>query len=334
MKIEGQKLKVESRKWKVLAWLLFLAFNFQLSTPNCLSATKVFLRDIYPEVMATAPGWDNRLLNATQGSAVASYTMNSIAGPLTGHYWPMATSGYILKYLTTNQTIFVSLPLSSGVTISGVITPNIWGFESAVQCNCAFRYEVLRWSAAAGGIVSSLGISTDNGVSEWGTTAAVRTSPTLTPTSTAFNTGDRIILVIYNDDGNGVTEASGRTWTLRWNGATGVDGDSYLSFTETISFGGTNNNARPIPAFAGMTAIPVPIRSGGIARLLRPPSDLLRAVSELEPLPSWWADFWEGALVRGETGNSKLGQFLRQRADSSFDKAVTSNAFGGKHVKR
>ena len=101
-----------------------------------------------------------------------------------------------------------------------------------------------------GGIVSSLGISTDNGATEWGTSAAVRTTPTLSPTSTAFGTGDRIVVVIYNDDGNGVTEGSGRTWTLDYDAATGVDGDSYLSFTETISFSADSNNARPVPLTA------------------------------------------------------------------------------------
>jgi hypothetical protein len=96
---------------------------------------------------------------------------------------------------------------------------------------------------AAGGIVSSLGNSADNGVTEWGTSAAVRTIPTLTPTSTTFAAGDRLVVVIYNDDGNGVTEASGRNWTLDYDAATGVDGDTYLSFTETLSFAADANNA-------------------------------------------------------------------------------------------
>jgi hypothetical protein len=80
-------------------------------------------------------------------------------------------------------------------------------------------------------------------VTEWGTSAAVRTAPTLTPTSTAFNAGDRIVIVIYNDDGNGVTEASGRNWTLDYDAGTGVDGDTYLSFTESLSFSADSNNA-------------------------------------------------------------------------------------------
>jgi hypothetical protein len=180
---------------------------------------------------------------------MASIAINSIAGPVTGQYWPSSTTGHILTDSTSSSVrdTWVSAPLASGVTISGVITPNLWGLESNVACNCGARYEVLRWSVSAGGIVSSLGISTDDGVTEWGTSAAVRTAPTLTPTSTAFVTGDRIVIVIYNDDGNGYTEASGRTWTFDFDGATGVNGDTYLSFTETISFSADSNNGWPRP---------------------------------------------------------------------------------------
>ena len=39
------------------------------------------------------------------------------------------------------------------------------------------------WAVAAGGSVGSLGLSTDGGLTEWGTSAALRTAPTLTPSS-------------------------------------------------------------------------------------------------------------------------------------------------------
>jgi hypothetical protein len=189
----------------------------------------------------------------------------SAAGPLTGHYFPISPgTSYYYRSGAGYRLIWYSAPLSSGVTISGTITPNIWGYESAVQCNCGFRYEVLRWSVAQGGIVSSLGISTDNGATEWGTSAAVRTTPTLTPTSTGFVTGDRIVIVMYNDDANGVTEASGRTFTLDFNGATGVNGDTYLSFTETLSFSSDTNNGRSRPS-----------------------------VSWLRPLLYWWKEYFD-----------------------------------------
>lgn len=164
--------------------------------------------------------------------------------------------------------LWFSAPLSAGVTISGTITPNIWGYESNNACNCGFRYEVLRWDVQRGGIVSSLGISTGDATTEWGTSAQVRTAPTLTPTSTAFNIGDRIVIVMYNDDASGVTEASGRSWTLDYNGATGVDGDSYLTFTETISFSADTNNARPIPSTSWL----------------------------LQPLLWWWKEYFEGVF--------------------------------------
>ena len=91
--------------------------------------------------------------------------------------------------------------------------------------------------------MKSLGTSAHQGLTEWGTSAAVRTAPTLAPSSTAFNAGDRIVILIYNDDAASVTEAAGRNWTLDYDAATGVNGDSYLSFTETITFSADSNNA-------------------------------------------------------------------------------------------
>lgn len=229
-------------------WFLFLTLNSQPSP--LFGATKLFLRvSISPLAEGVcSPSFTCFQANTVQGSSMNSYTTSSIAGPLTGHYWPIATTGYITTSSGgSKKDVWISAPLSSGVTISGTITPNIWGYESNNACNCGFRYEVLRWSAAEGGIVSSLGIATDNGATEWGTSAAVRTSPTLTPTSTAFAVGDRIVIVVYNDDANGVTEASGRSWNLDIAGPAGADGDTYLSFTETISFSPESNNARSLP---------------------------------------------------------------------------------------
>jgi len=232
-----------------------------------------------------------RLANSTQGSAKVTVVTNSISGAVSGQYWPSATAGHIItKTAGGTKTIWLSAPLASGVTISGTITPNLWGLESANQCNCGARYEVLRWSVAAGGIVSSLGISTDGGVTEWGTSAAVRTSPTLTPTSTGFSTGDRIALVIYNDDGNGVTEGNGRNWTLDYDAGTGVDGDTYLSFTETLSFSADTNNARPIPALSRFDF------AHGSAFARRPERQSKGRPELVEGLLGRWAECFEEVL--------------------------------------
>ena len=268
------KLAVSSRQSAGKnAWLLglvFLAVNCQLSTVNCFSATKVFLKAGNSPIKQPS-GWGFRQAGSTQGSSMQGCTTNSSAGPITGQYFP--GSGLATCSGGTVKLAWFSAPLSSGVTISGTITPNLWGLESATQCNCGARYEVFRWDVAQGGVVSSLGISTDGGLSEWGTSAAVRTGPTLTPASTAFNTGDRIVIVIYNDDGNGVTQGTSRNWTLDFDGATGVDGDTYLSFTETLSFSGDTNNARPIPM-----------------------------LSLLRPAAEWWKEYFEELFDWNHTG--------------------------------
>ena len=228
------------------AWLLS-PVSFLLSLCLCVSvasaATKVFLHDAASPI-APDSTYLYKKADATQGSAKVTAVISTVAGAISGQFWPSTNAAHILtKTAGGTPTVWISAPLSSGVTVSGTITPNLWGLESANQCNCGARYEVLRWDVSVGGIVSSLGISSDGGLSEWSTNAAARTAPTLTPTSTAFNAGDRIVILIYNDDGNGVTEANGRNWTLDYDAGTGVDGDTYLSFTETISFSAESNNA-------------------------------------------------------------------------------------------
>jgi hypothetical protein len=256
MKPQIKKSEVRSQKseWQsVRICLLVLTFllipNPWFLTPS-FGATKVFLKSNNQAQSLIKPPSGRAFwsANTTQGSSVANAYGTSITGPVTGHYWPIATTNYTVAAGAGEKLAWFSPPLSSGVTISGTITPNIWGLESNAACNCGLRYEVLRWSVAAGGIVSSLGISTDDGVTEWTTSATVRTAPTLSPTSTAFVTSDRIVIVLYNDDANGTTEASGRTFTIHVAAATGVDGDTYLSFTETISFSADSNNARAIPS--------------------------------------------------------------------------------------
>lgn len=210
------------------------------------AATKVFLKEA-SSLIQPSPSFVFRKANNTQGASLQTAVTNTIAGNVTGQYWPSPTAGHIItKTAAGTRTVWLSDPLSAGVTISGTITPNIWGLESATAANAAHRYEVMRWSVQVGGVVSSVGISSDGGMTEYGTSAAVRTGPTTAPTSTAFITGDRILILIYNDDGNGVTEtAASRTVTLDYDAGTTVNGDTYLSFTETITFSADSNNARP-----------------------------------------------------------------------------------------
>lgn len=215
-----------------------------------LPATKVFLRNVQSPIQPVS-GTGNccfkfLTMNNTQGAALATLVTTTSTGPVAAGPFPLGGGSITDTTGTGTRMLFISQPLSAGVTIAGTITPNIYCLESVATANAGFRYQVLRWDALSGGIANNLGLSANDGVAECGTTATLTTAPTMTPTSTVFNTGDRIVLVIYIDDATATTMAAGNM-TIDYNAATGGDGDSYLSFTETITFAAESNNARSIP---------------------------------------------------------------------------------------
>ncbi len=202
--------------------------------------TKLFLKATTSMLNAAPGSWSQKRLETSQGTTKVALTMNSVTGPITGQYFP---DGAVFAPGAVKQYWF-SPALSANVTISGPITPNLWGMESSATCHAGFRYEVFKWTRMAGGIVLSLGKSADNGATEWGTSASVRTGPVLNPTATNFVAGDRIVVVLFNDDANGQTQTNGCNWTLDYGGPAGADGDSYFQFSENISFAADSNNGR------------------------------------------------------------------------------------------
>lgn len=124
--------------------------------------------------------------------------------------------------------VWVTNPLNA-VTIAGAITVNIRALETNAMANegvGAFVYKI----AAGNGAATKIGLG--GGGAELGTVEAAR-SITITPTSTALADGDMLALVICNE-GVGVS-ASGFTITGFWNGASGATGDTFVTFTETIT---------------------------------------------------------------------------------------------------
>lgn len=150
------------------------------------------------------------------------FSVNTVNGPTNG----------LEIVLTLSPIIFVSPPLDADVTISGNITCNIWCLESSMNANAGPQVVIKRINGATGAL-ADLVVSKEEGV-EAGTAASVHNF-SATPTSTAFNRGDRIaVMVAANDIG---TMASGFSFTLRSDGNTaGADGDTYVTFTETFSF--------------------------------------------------------------------------------------------------
>jgi hypothetical protein len=214
-----------------------------------MAATKLFLHH------ATSPAdlgstFLVRGADSAQGAAIAHAVTNSLAGPITGQYFPSTAPGiYVTDTLGGSSLVWLSKPLSASVTIAGTITPNIWCFESNPSANIGFQYEIFRWSAETGGIVSSVARSGAASNECNKTSSTLKTAPTVTPTSTTFSAGDRILIVVYNDDANGLTESGGRNWTIDYDGATpGAAGDTFFTFTETFTFVAGADTVNPLPA--------------------------------------------------------------------------------------
>jgi len=182
--------------------------------------------------------------NTTQGASAQTAITATIAGPVPAGYWPVATASVnITKTSGGTKTVWLSDPLSAGFTISGTVTAHLWGLESASAANAGYSFNVYRWAASCGCVVSALSASASGASAEWTTSSAVNaTPPTITATSTNFVTGDRLFIVIFNIDAGGTQTASSRTMTVNYNGATGVSGDSYITFGQTLTFVSDFNN--------------------------------------------------------------------------------------------
>ena len=156
------------------------------------------------------------LLSTTQGSSSHAQIIPTAAGPATRFSF-----------------IRVSPPLTAGVTISSTVTLNVRGAENSMSANIGARVEVYRVNAATGTLSAQL-LTTPNFGTEFGTSESAN-NWTSAITSTAFNRGDRI-LVAFGFTDTGGTQASGFTGTLWEDGAAGATGDSWISFTETLTF--------------------------------------------------------------------------------------------------
>jgi hypothetical protein len=193
-------------------------------------ATQLFFTTVTPDwsrgegdadLAGTVRNWSQRGLSTSRGSAVTSATRTSVAGPTPG-----IEAGTTLEW--------VSDPLDADVTISGNITANLWGSEGANANNSGFGCIIQRLNSQ-GAVVSTIMDNTEVGV-ELTTSVAVR-NEAATPTSTNMLKGDRLRVRVYFNDAVTVTMGAGGALTFRYAGTTAaVDGDSYITFTETFGF--------------------------------------------------------------------------------------------------
>lgn len=168
-----------------------------------------------------ATWWTSQQLADTRGPAVFAGDVNSVLGPTNG--LEVADAGIKLEWL--------SEPLLADFTISGTITLNLWAFELTMNDNIAINAVIEKMDGATGTLTQ---IAKTARVTEVALTSAAVNNFTVTPTSTACKRGDRLRIRVFADDAG--TMAAGGSMSFRYNGAAGVEGDSFVTFTETLTF--------------------------------------------------------------------------------------------------
>lgn len=164
--------------------------------------------------------------STSRGSGVQSNVLTPTNGPTAGQQ----IGDTLLEWFT--------FPVA-GVTISGTVTFNIWGSESSTSLNAGYQVQIDEVNAAGSSVVHAI-VNSERGTEMAGTTSAVN-NWTASPTSTTVTAGNRLrIRVLVNDAGGTLNQSGPRTVTTRFSGTSGgADGDTFVTFTESITASGT-----------------------------------------------------------------------------------------------
>ena len=126
----------------------------------------------------SAGDWSRGDLHKTRGGPTTNNLQGTcVNGPTAGV--EVAGAGAV--------RMWVSPPINQDITITGSITINLWASVSAMAANVAINARIMRLQAD--GTVTEIAKSTNT--TELGTSSGL-SNFTVTPTSTAFNRGDRI----------------------------------------------------------------------------------------------------------------------------------------------
>jgi hypothetical protein len=177
-------------------------------------------------------GWFSRSLATSRGSGVqSSLSTNTVTGPTAGIE--------IADRLGVSRLAeWISPPLAADVTIAGTITVNIWAAETDMNANVAINavIDVIRANTTTTRNSNTIvEIARTARVTEVAITTRAVNNFTVTPTSTVVNRGDRLRVRVFGDDVG--TMATGFSFAIGYSGTTAaVDGDTYVTFTETFTF--------------------------------------------------------------------------------------------------
>jgi hypothetical protein len=159
-----------------------------------------------------------------RGSGISSSSTNTVTGPTSGVQCTWNVNGNPLSWWSKTLT---------GVTISGTITFNVWGSENSMSANSGLQV-ILDRCDGSGSFISQI-VNSEKGT-ELPTSNAAQ-NWTASPTSTTLATGDRIRCRVYGNDAGGTMATGFRTIISFGSTSGGVDGDSFITFTETITEG-------------------------------------------------------------------------------------------------
>lgn len=171
-------------------------------------------------------------------STIAGYKCMDLAlGPIGGANVNTVTtttnSGTDIQLTNTaggTALAWITEPLAAGFTLSGTVTLNLYGGESGSGINAKFRARLYKYSGGSEGAEIFLA----DMAAELNTTLTTARNWTGTPTSTAFSTGDRLVVKFFAT--NVGTMAAG-TVTGHYEGATdAADGSSWCQVDENITF--------------------------------------------------------------------------------------------------
>lgn len=227
-------------------------------------ATTLFPTDSAQTIGVTpdGPSWNLATLkrfDTVRGSGAVTKTINTLAAlgtvivPANSPVTQVEVSGVVTVTAGTNpegagssSIIWVSDAIAA-VTISGSITVNFRALESNAMANYGCQSHIYKIDGSTGATTC---IGRGGNTTEIGTTQAA-TSITITPTSTVFADGDYIAVRFFFGSAGG-TSASGFTSSFFYAGSSGASGDTFVTFTETIS----NFTAAPKTAQATVVMAP------------------------------------------------------------------------------
>jgi hypothetical protein len=194
-------------------------FSFITSQP---AGTSLYLTDSAAEVDPNGASYDAKLLSRSRGAGATSKAVNTVAGPTNALLWTAGAGGNYLEWFSNQVAAF---------TLTGAVWVKLRALESnslakvrpvleIAVCDASGANPVV-WSKTPHAYV----LSTSEGSNEFVVSGDDYSVPV----------GSRIRVRVYIDDYNGGM-ATSYTATLYYAGAAGASGDSFITFTQTLSF--------------------------------------------------------------------------------------------------